>query len=88
MRLVLLDRGGVVTVNRRDPIKSPSELSHVDGAIDSIARLTAAGSVSEYVQTNWRSLGRHRPANAVGNPSTLSIRCSTSLGAAADWAKL
>lgn len=43
MRVVLLDRDGVVTVNRKDHIKSPAELVFVAGAIAAIARLSRAG---------------------------------------------
>jgi D-glycero-D-manno-heptose 1,7-bisphosphate phosphatase len=42
MRLVMLDRDGVVTVNRKRGIKAPAELELIDGAADAIARLNRA----------------------------------------------
>ena len=43
MPLFLLDRDGVVVVNRKDNIKTPAGLALIDGAAEAIARLTAAG---------------------------------------------
>jgi D-glycero-D-manno-heptose 1,7-bisphosphate phosphatase len=42
MDAVLLDRDGVITVNRKDHIKSPGELAFSAGAAEAIARLTRA----------------------------------------------
>src|SRR5215475_5169460 len=43
MKLFLLDRDGVVVVNRRDNIKSAEQLVLVPGAAEAIARLNSAG---------------------------------------------
>jgi len=43
MKLVLLDRDGVIVVNRSDNIKRPEQLALIDGAAEAIARLNAAG---------------------------------------------
>jgi D-glycero-D-manno-heptose 1,7-bisphosphate phosphatase len=41
--LFLLDRDGVVVVNRKDNIKTPAGLQLIPGAADAIARLNGAG---------------------------------------------
>jgi D-glycero-D-manno-heptose 1,7-bisphosphate phosphatase len=43
MKLVLLDRDGVVVVNRATNIKVPADLSLVEGAFEGIRRLNEAG---------------------------------------------
>ncbi len=43
MKLVLLDRDGVVVVNRATNIKEPVDLSLVEGATEGIRRLNEAG---------------------------------------------
>jgi D-glycero-D-manno-heptose 1,7-bisphosphate phosphatase len=43
MRLVMLDRDGVITVNRERGIKTPAEIELIDGAGPAIARLNRAG---------------------------------------------
>src|SRR6185437_197980 len=43
MRTVLLDRDGVVTINRKYNVKSPSELCLIPGAAKAIARLNRSG---------------------------------------------
>lgn len=43
MRTVLLDRDGVVTVNRKYNVKSPAELCLIPGAARAIARLNRRG---------------------------------------------
>ncbi len=43
MPLFLLDRDGVVVVNRKDNIKSPAGLALIPGAAEAIARLNEAG---------------------------------------------
>jgi D-glycero-D-manno-heptose 1,7-bisphosphate phosphatase len=43
MKLVLLDRDGVINVPRKYHVKSPAELDFIPGAVAAIARLTAAG---------------------------------------------
>jgi D-glycero-D-manno-heptose 1,7-bisphosphate phosphatase len=41
--LFLLDRDGVVVVNRKDNIKTPADLQLIAGAAEAVARLTGAG---------------------------------------------
>ncbi len=43
MPLFLLDRDGVVVVNRKDNIKTPAGLNLIAGAAEAIARLSGAG---------------------------------------------
>ena len=43
MPLFLLDRDGVVVVNRKDNIKTPAGLALIAGAAEAIARLNGAG---------------------------------------------
>jgi len=43
MKLALLDRDGVVVVNRATNIKTPEEITLIDGAAEGISRLNAAG---------------------------------------------
>jgi D-glycero-D-manno-heptose 1,7-bisphosphate phosphatase len=43
MPLFLLDRDGVVVVNRRDNIKTPADLQLIAGVSEAIARLNGAG---------------------------------------------
>lgn len=43
MPLFLLDRDGVVVVNRKDNIKTPAGLQLIAGAAEAVGRLTAAG---------------------------------------------
>src|SRR3954470_1358614 len=43
MDLVLLDRDGVVVVNRPTNIKSPADLTLIEGAAEAIAKLNGAG---------------------------------------------
>lgn len=43
MRLALLDRDGVVVVNRATNIKRPEDITFIDGAAEGIGRLNAAG---------------------------------------------
>jgi D-glycero-D-manno-heptose 1,7-bisphosphate phosphatase len=42
MRLVMLDRDGVITVNRKGGIKTPAEIQLLEGAAAAIARLNRA----------------------------------------------
>lgn len=56
-RLVLLDRDGVINVDRRDSVKSLDELALIPGAAAAIARLNAAG-VKVAVTTNQSVVGR------------------------------
>lgn len=57
MHLCLLDRDGVVVVNRSDNIKRPDQLELIDGAADAIARLNRAG-VAVAICTNQPEVGR------------------------------
>lgn len=57
MRLCLLDRDGVVVVNRSDNIKTPEQLSLIDGAGAAIGRLNQAG-VAVAICTNQPEVGR------------------------------
>jgi D-glycero-D-manno-heptose 1,7-bisphosphate phosphatase len=43
MRLVMLDRDGVITVNRKHGIRSPPEIELIEGAGTAIARLNRIG---------------------------------------------
>lgn len=57
MRLCLLDRDGVVVVNRSDNIKRPEQLALIDGAAAAIGRLNRAG-VAVAICTNQPEVGR------------------------------
>jgi D-glycero-D-manno-heptose 1,7-bisphosphate phosphatase len=57
MRLFLLDRDGVVVVNRSDNIKSPAQLDLIPGSAEAIARLNSAGW-SVALCTNQPEVGR------------------------------
>ena len=57
MALFLLDRDGVVVVNRRDNIKTPADLELIAGAGRAIARLNQAG-VTVAICTNQPEVGR------------------------------
>jgi D-glycero-D-manno-heptose 1,7-bisphosphate phosphatase len=55
--LFLLDRDGVVVVNRKDNIKTPAGLVLIPGAAEAIARLTSAG-VDVAICTNQPEVAR------------------------------
>jgi D-glycero-D-manno-heptose 1,7-bisphosphate phosphatase len=57
MALFLLDRDGVVVVNRRDNIKTPADLRLIAGAGPAIARLNRAG-VTVAICTNQPEVAR------------------------------
>jgi len=57
VRLVLLDRDGVLNVDRPDSVKNPGELVLIPGASQAVARLNAAG-VKVAVCTNQSIVGR------------------------------
>ena len=57
MKLVLLDRDGVVVVNRSTNIKRPSDLSLINGASEGIRRLSKAGYTIA-ICTNQPEVGR------------------------------
>jgi D-glycero-D-manno-heptose 1,7-bisphosphate phosphatase len=57
MKALLLDRDGVLVVNRPTNIKSPDEIELIPGAAEAIGRLTAAG-FKVAVCTNQPEIGR------------------------------
>ena len=56
-RLALLDRDGVINVDRPDSVKSPDELALIPGSAAAIARLNAA-DIKVAVVTNQSVVGR------------------------------
>lgn len=56
-RLVILDRDGVINHDSEDFIKSPAEWRPIDGSIEAIARLSAAG-FTVAVASNQSGLAR------------------------------
>lgn len=57
MKLVILDRDGVINRESRDYIKSPEEWQPLPGALEAIARLTQAG-YTVTVASNQSGIGR------------------------------
>lgn len=57
MKLVLLDRDGVLNVDRADYVRNPGELVLLPGAAAAVARLNAAG-ILVAVCTNQSPIGR------------------------------
>lgn len=57
MRLIVLDRDGVINVDREDYVKSPEELEFIPGSLDAMARLTRAG-YDLVIATNQSGIGR------------------------------
>jgi D-glycero-D-manno-heptose 1,7-bisphosphate phosphatase len=57
MKLVILDRDGVINEDSSDFIKSPAEWHPLPGSLDAIARLTRAG-YAIVVATNQSGVGR------------------------------
>ena len=57
MSLFLLDRDGVVVVNRKDNIKTPAGLVLIPGSAEGIARLNAAG-IDVVICTNQPEVAR------------------------------
>lgn len=57
MRLVLLDRDGVLNVDRPDSVKSPEELIMIPGSAQAVARLNAQGARVAVI-TNQAVVGR------------------------------
>jgi len=57
MRLVLLDRDGVLNADRPDSVKSPAELAMIPGAAGAVRRLNEAGLLVA-VCTNQGVVGR------------------------------
>ena len=59
MKLVILDRDGVINIERSDFVKSANECVPIDGSIDAIARLHKAG-FTVVVATNQSGLARRK----------------------------
>lgn len=57
MKLIILDRDGVINHDRDDFVKSPDEWQPIDGSMDAIAFLTQAGYTLA-VATNQSGIGR------------------------------
>ncbi|HSE78235.1 MAG TPA: HAD-IIIA family hydrolase [Alphaproteobacteria bacterium] len=57
MRLVLLDRDGILNEDRHDYVKTPDELVMIPGAAQAVARLNRAG-YAVAICTNQSSIGR------------------------------
>lgn len=57
MKLILLDRDGVLNEERKDFVKSPDELVILPGAPEAVARLTKAGYTTA-VCTNQSGVGK------------------------------
>jgi D-glycero-D-manno-heptose 1,7-bisphosphate phosphatase len=57
MKLVVLDRDGVINVDSDQYVKSPEEWTPIPGSLEAIARLTQAG-FHVVVATNQAGLGR------------------------------
>lgn len=57
MKLIILDRDGVINVDSEEYVKSPEEWIAIPGSIEAIARLTAAGWTVA-VATNQSGLAR------------------------------
>jgi D-glycero-D-manno-heptose 1,7-bisphosphate phosphatase len=57
MKLVILDRDGVINVDSAQFIKSPSEWKPIDGSLEAIAKLNQAG-YRVVVATNQSGIGR------------------------------
>lgn len=57
IRLVLLDRDGVLNEDRPDSVKTPAELVMIDGAAAAVARLNASG-IKVALVTNQAVVGR------------------------------
>ena len=57
MKLVVLDRDGVINLDRDDYIKSPEEWTPIAGSLEAIARFTQAG-FRVVVATNQSGVGR------------------------------
>lgn len=57
MKLIILDRDGVINQESRDYIKTPAEWLPIPGSLESIARLTAAGYTIA-VTTNQSGVAR------------------------------
>lgn len=82
-RLMLLDRDGVLNVDRGDFVKHPGELEMIPGAARAVARLNRAG-VRVAVCTNQSVVGR----GIIGREGLERIHLALAERLAADGAKL
>lgn len=57
MRLIVLDRDGVINVDCEDYVKTPDELKFIPGSLKALARLTRAG-YDLVIATNQSGIGR------------------------------
>lgn len=57
MSVIVLDRDGVINVDRDDYVKTPGELEFIPGSLDAMARLTRAGH-ELVIATNQSGIGR------------------------------
>jgi D-glycero-D-manno-heptose 1,7-bisphosphate phosphatase len=57
MKLIILDRDGVINYDSAQYVKSPEEWRPIDGALDAIARLTHGG-YRAVIATNQSGIGR------------------------------
>jgi histidinol phosphatase-like enzyme len=72
MRLCLLDRDGVVVVNRSDNIKRPGQLTLIAGAAEAIARLNRAGVTVAICNTTWTDCSWPPSSATAGRRSSCS----------------
>lgn len=59
MKLIILDRDGVINHDRADYVKSAAELIPIDGSIDAIVRLNKAG-FTVVIATNQAGLAKEK----------------------------
>ena len=101
MKLVILDRDGVINYDSTQFIKSPAEWKPIPGSLDAIARLNQAG-YRVVVATNQSGIGRglfdmdtlnaihgkmHRAAQAVGARIDAVFYCPHAADSACDCRK-
>lgn len=101
MKLVILDRDGVINYDSAQFIKSPAEWKPIPGSLDAIARLNQAG-FRVVVATNQSGIGRglfdmdtlnaihgkmHRAAQAVGARIDAVFYCPHAADSACDCRK-
>lgn len=81
MKLIILDRDGVINHDRDDFVKSPDEWQAIEGSMDAIAFLTQAGYTLA-VATNQSGIGRQffYRANAQRNAQQ-----NAQIGATSRW---
>jgi len=101
MKLVILDRDGVINYDSAQFIKSPSEWKPIPGSLEAIARLTQAG-YRVVVATNQSGVGRglfdmdtlnaihekmHKTLNAIGGRLDAIFYCPHPADSACDCRK-